>query len=315
MSAPQSQPAQPSELPQPVLVPAVLPLAQLESLKFKLVQTMESIRGLQATVHAGGQPFMVTWPEILTKYNVILSHTHTLFNSLSNTQTATTAAGSISGAGISTSNTRNPLAHLALHPTVTIPEGQPDLALSSLMRMMRLPDVLSADKDTVAQIREMVDGTRGPGGGTSGLGGLGSGETDEEVLSRIEQIRSDHDGRVVRGLRAVQMLKEQYDWRVRVEPGAGVYEGDEGYDGFPSSSASESDSEQEERGVASQVMHGIESRDEDQSMDEDEGEEDDMEDAVVPMDGGNVGLGGMNGLVSYGDEDDEMQLVDDAGAL
>jgi len=102
MSSSQPQPAHLPELPQPTLIPAVLPLAQLESLKFKLVHTMESIRGLQATVHAGGQPFMVTWPEILTKYNVILSHTHTLFNSLSNTQTATTASGSTSGAGSST---------------------------------------------------------------------------------------------------------------------------------------------------------------------------------------------------------------------
>jgi hypothetical protein len=38
-----------------------LPASQLESIRFKLMQTIQSIRELQITIHADNQPYMIPW--------------------------------------------------------------------------------------------------------------------------------------------------------------------------------------------------------------------------------------------------------------
>src|SRR6267154_5260085 len=64
-----------------------LPIAQLELLKFKANQIIDSIQALQRTIDVGGQNVMPAWPDILSKYNVILSQTHSFSQSLLSPQT------------------------------------------------------------------------------------------------------------------------------------------------------------------------------------------------------------------------------------
>ena len=59
-----------------------LPVAPLESLKYRATQIMESIAALQFLVDDNGQPAMPSWPDILARYNLLLSQTHSLSVSL-----------------------------------------------------------------------------------------------------------------------------------------------------------------------------------------------------------------------------------------
>lgn len=155
-------------------------------------------------------------------------------NSLSGGSAATQAA---SGRKIN-----NPLVNLVLHPPNPVPEGQMDHTLSSLLRMMRLPEVVAADKATVKLM----------GGGDD------SHPLDDEVTIReMEAIRIEHDARVDRAVRAVGMLRARYNWKRRItgelepeeldpntlDPAADGNEDDE--DGSEEGSEAESDVEME----------------------------------------------------------------------
>ena len=61
-------------MPLPTLQPAHLPVAQLESLRSKINSIAESIQMLQATIDQQGQNVMPSWPDILSKYTILLSH-------------------------------------------------------------------------------------------------------------------------------------------------------------------------------------------------------------------------------------------------
>ncbi|RPD79577.1 hypothetical protein L226DRAFT_531336 [Lentinus tigrinus ALCF2SS1-7] len=181
-----------------------LPVGQLESLKFKANQIIESIQLLQRTVEMGGQNVMPAWPDILSKYNILLSQSHNLSMSLLAAHQASTAT------------LGNPYEKIALHPRVPLTDAQLDNELIPLLRNQQTTDVLRYENDTVRHLAEHME-TKGS------LGVLGhaprpGGKHPEydDVLRECEQIRAEHDARVERATRAVTMLREKYDWKARV---------------------------------------------------------------------------------------------------
>ncbi|KAI8973108.1 hypothetical protein BD414DRAFT_499164 [Trametes punicea] len=182
-----------------------LPVSQLESLRFKANQIIESIQLLQRTIEMGGQPVMPAWPDILSKYNILLSQSHNLTMSL----LAAHQAGS--------SSRSNPFEKIALHPRVPLTDAQLDNELLPLLRNQQTTDVLRLENDTVRHLAEHME-TKGS------LGVLGHVPRPagkhveyEDVLKECEQIRVEHDQRVERATRAVMLLREKYDWKARVE--------------------------------------------------------------------------------------------------
>ncbi len=141
-------------------------------------------------------------PELLSKYNVILTQTHSLMLSVSQAASTNPATGR---------RMKNPLPSVVIHPAQPVSEGQIDNALSSLLRMMRLPEVLDSDKRMVAAM--------------SGSNALDP-KTDEQIIAIMDAIRKEHDSRVERANMAVRMLAEKYNWRRRV--GDGTINDDEG---------------------------------------------------------------------------------------
>ena len=181
-----------------------LPVAQLESLKFKANQIIESIQLLQRTVEMGGQNVMPAWPDILSKYNILLSQSHNLSMSLLAAHQASTAT------------LGNPYEKIALHPRVPLTDAQLDNELIPLLRNQQTTDVLRSENETVRHLAEHME-TKGS------LGVLGHAPRPggkhpeyEDVLRECEQIRVEHDLRVERATRAVTMLREKYDWKARV---------------------------------------------------------------------------------------------------
>jgi len=195
-----------------------LPVAQLESLRFKANQIIESIQALQRTIDAGGHQVMPAWPDILSKYNVILSQTHSFYSSLSSPPSATQQ---------SQSQTKSPYENIALHPNVAMTDHQLDNDLIPLLRNQQTTDVLHMENATVRRLAECMV-TRGaiatsslegqnnqpaPGFGTA----LRQRVTYDDVLRECAEVRDAHDHRVERAVRAVLMLRDKFDWKQRVE--------------------------------------------------------------------------------------------------
>ncbi|KDR79189.1 hypothetical protein GALMADRAFT_41956, partial [Galerina marginata CBS 339.88] len=198
-----------------------LPISQLESLKFKASQIIESIHALQRTIDAGGHPgVMLAWPDILSKYNILLSQTH-------NFSTALVQPFPTSALG-STSTTKAPpqniYERIALHPNRPVTDAQLDGDIVPLLRNQQTTDVLRVENDTVRRLAEHMT-TRGSLGvlGISpppppAVGfGVPKKPEYEDVLNECAEIRGAHDRRVERAVRAVTMLKEKFDWKQRVE--------------------------------------------------------------------------------------------------
>ena len=208
----------------PGLDPSYLPTSQLESLRSKINQMIESIQLLQRTVEVGGQNVMPAWPDILSKYTILLSQSHNLSMSLVNTYSSSTAR--TNGAGTAHTPSTNPYERLALHPTASMTDVQLDNEVIPLLRNQQTTDVLRLENETVRHLAEHM-ATRGS------LGVLAPpppvamhlhGRRDavkrpeyEDVLRECEQIKIEHDERVDRAVRAVMLLREKYDWKARVE--------------------------------------------------------------------------------------------------
>ena len=182
-----------------------LPVAQLESLKFKANQIIDSIQNLSRTVEMGYREVMPAWPDILSKYNILLSQSHQLSLSLSAAHQTTAAAQG------------NPYEKITLHPRVPLTDAQLDSELLPLLRNQQTNDVLRIENETVRHLAEHME-TRGS------LGVLGhaprpGGKHPEydDVLRECEQIRVEHDLRVERAARAVVLLRDKWDWKARVE--------------------------------------------------------------------------------------------------
>ncbi|KAI0635374.1 hypothetical protein C8Q77DRAFT_1156672 [Trametes polyzona] len=182
-----------------------LPVSQLESLKFKANQIIESITLLQRTIEMGGQPVMPAWPDILSKYNILLSQSHNLSMSLlaAHQTGGTTAQG-------------NPFEKIALHPRVPLTDAQLDNELIPLLRNQQTTDVLRFENETVRHLAEHME-TKGSLGVLGHAPRPGGKHVEyDDVLRECEQIRVEHDQRVERATRAVTLLREKYDWKARV---------------------------------------------------------------------------------------------------
>lgn len=237
----------------PSLPTSSLPVAQLESLKFKANQIIESIQALQRTIEAGYTPSMPAWPDILSKYNILLSQTHNFSNSLVGPATtagdAATSAARLNGMGLGGMNglhgvngagvpqsQSNPYERIALHPSKPMTDTQLDNEVIPLLRNQQTLDVLRMENDTVRRLAEHMS-TRGSIGVLSGTssapstnnvaiqpfgGGFGGGAAPKkveypDVLRECAEIAEAHDRRVERAVRAVMMLREKFDWKQRVE--------------------------------------------------------------------------------------------------
>lgn len=196
--------------PQLPFDPSSLPIAQLESLKLKANQMVESIQSLQRTLDLGG--YVPAWPDILSKYTILLSQSHNLSNSLLGPVLAASSGSATSG---------NPYEKLALHPSAPMTDFQLDNELIPLLRNQQTTDVLKLEDDIVRHLAEHME-TKGSLGVMNQTGRtpgqfLGRRTEYEDVLHECDQIRVEHDERVDRAVRAVAMLREKYDWKARVE--------------------------------------------------------------------------------------------------
>ncbi|KZT71202.1 hypothetical protein DAEQUDRAFT_142267 [Daedalea quercina L-15889] len=198
--------------PQLAFDPSSLPIAQLESLKFKANQMIESIQLLQRTLDMGG--YMPAWPEILSKYTILLSQSHNLSTSLLGPLHSASQTGSSTSSG-------NLYEKLSLHPSTAMTDSQLDNELIPLLRNQQTTDVLKLENDIVRHLAEHME-TKGSLGVMTQSGraaGPFQGKRTEydDVLRECEQIRVEHDERADRAVRAVAMLREKYDWKARVE--------------------------------------------------------------------------------------------------
>ncbi|KAF8880542.1 hypothetical protein BD779DRAFT_1081320 [Infundibulicybe gibba] len=194
---------------------STLPVSQLESLKFKANQIIESIQGLQRTIENGYHDAMPAWPDILSKYNILLSQTHSFSTSLiTPIQTGPTSRH------VAT----NAYERIALHPGAGMSDAQLDSEVIPLLRNQQTIDVLKMESETVRRLSEHMS-TRGsagvlgiaPGPVPNGFGQRKQKPEYEDVLRECEEIRGDHDRRVERAVRAVMMLREKFEWKQRVE--------------------------------------------------------------------------------------------------
>ncbi|GLB41034.1 hypothetical protein LshimejAT787_0902490 [Lyophyllum shimeji] len=211
-----------------------LPVSQLESLRFKASQIIDSIQSLQRTLEAGHTASMPSWPDILSKYNILLSQTHSFSMGLSSTLSgaaSTTAQGQRAGG----TAPPNVLERVVLHPSTPMSDAQLDGEVIPLLRNQQTTDVLRVENETVRRVAEHMatKGSLGVLGAPSsqpqqqrqggqqfalGMGAAAKKPVDyTDVLRECEEIREAHDRRVERAVRAVTMLRERFEWRARVE--------------------------------------------------------------------------------------------------
>ncbi|KDQ51891.1 hypothetical protein JAAARDRAFT_40713 [Jaapia argillacea MUCL 33604] len=220
MSQPGSQP--PAVAPNnPTLTfdPSTLPIPQLESLKFKANQIIESIQLLQRPLEVGGQNVMPAWPDILSKYNILLSQTHNFSTSL---------VGGLGLGGGTGKAQENPYEKLALHPSAGMTDTQLDNEIIPLLRNQQTTDVLRMENETVRKLSEHME-TKGSVGvlfppasiaptTSRGMPQIQPRKPEyHEVLRECEDIKNAHDHRVERAVRAVHMLRDKFEWKARVE--------------------------------------------------------------------------------------------------
>ena len=195
-----------------------LPVGQLESLRFKANQIIESIQLLQRTLEMGGQCAMPAWPDILSKYNILLSQSHNLSMSLlaahqSQSQSQPSASSS------SSAPRDNPYEKIAVHARLGLTDAQLDNEFIPLLRNTQTTEVLRAESDTVRHLAEHMDtkGSLGVLGHVPAARAGGRHPEYDDVLQECAQIRTEHDERVARATRAVMLLRDKYDWKARVE--------------------------------------------------------------------------------------------------
>lgn len=205
-----------SSLPAPIL-----PAPQLESLRLRASQIIDSIIALQRTIEAGGHPSaMPAWPDILSKYSILLSQTHNFSTAL--LQPFPAAANSSATAPKKVPV--NVYETIALHPKTGMTDAQLDGEVAPLLRNQQTMDVLRMENETVRRLAEHMN-TRGSLGVLGvvqppiQLGSFGAPRKPEyeDVLKECSEIRDEHDRRVERAVRAVTMLREKFDWKQRVE--------------------------------------------------------------------------------------------------
>ncbi|KAL5634170.1 hypothetical protein ACGC1H_006114 [Rhizoctonia solani] len=208
-------PPAPPPIPDPKLDPTTLsnrlPQAQIENLRYKIIQIMEGINGLLITMNTPGM-HLAAWPDLITKYNVLLSKTHTLATHLS---TPPTRKGTIGFRQI----VPMPFAVHPSDPSALATGANPgpadalggldpqlDAMLEALLDGRRSMSVMKTDVGNVARLR-----LSGNVGGGVGIGMGTSGETvpPDVMLARLDEVQKAHDARCARGVEAVRQLKDK----------------------------------------------------------------------------------------------------------
>jgi hypothetical protein len=131
------------------------------------------------------------WPDLLAKYAVVMTQTHNLSRVL--------ASGSATG---TSGNPTSALANIALHPRAPLSDALLDGRLIPLLRNQQTTDVLRAESASVRRLCAAL--------------GLAEDAPPHVVLGAVSEVVAAHDARAERAQRAVAMLREKYDWRVRV---------------------------------------------------------------------------------------------------
>ena len=189
--------------------PSTLPTGQLESARFKITQIMESIVSLQRILESGGQNVMPAWPDILAKYNLLLSQAHNLSMSLF-TPPGTGAASRPANAQGAPATSSRSFAKLAVHPSTVLQDAQLDNELIPLLRNQQTIEVLKLESDTVRRMAERLPTAQLQKEHPTAT------PTYNAIIQECEQIRAEHDARCERAVRAVALLRDKYDWRARV---------------------------------------------------------------------------------------------------
>ena len=188
-------------LPQSVLPPNLggppPDVASLESIKIRVTQLIDSIQTLAWQLDALHPP--PPWPDLLAKYAVVMAQTHNLSRAL--------ASNAV-------------LAGTALHPRAPLPDASLDGALIPLLRNQQTTDVLRAESASVrrlgAALKLPATTTTTDDEGAGAGAGPGAEAPPNVVLAAVSEVVLAHDARAERAQRAVAMLREKYDWRVRV---------------------------------------------------------------------------------------------------
>ncbi|KAJ2923393.1 hypothetical protein H1R20_g13704, partial [Candolleomyces eurysporus] len=220
-----------------------LPISQLESLRFKANQIVDTLNGLHFIL-SGAYDFqgrMPAWPEILSKYNIILSQTHNFTNSLVSplpTSSKQPAAGSNPNDAAESANI---FQSLAIYPNMPMTEPQLNFEIGPLLRNLTTTVVLEKENETVRRLSEHMQ-TKGslalkqlmldldqlkrkqePGQHDPALSNEISllntrmNQLLQDVIRECDEIRDAHDRLVDRAVKAVALLREKYDWKNRID--------------------------------------------------------------------------------------------------
>ena len=162
---------------------------------------------------------MPAWPDILTKYNILLSQTHSFSMGL-----AGTLSGGAASQSLRSGSSSSPLERVALHPSSPLTDAQLDGEVIPLLRNQQTTDVLRLENETVRRLAEHM-ATKGslgvlapqPSSKSAPFGISRKPVEYPDVIAECDEIREAHDHRVERAVRAVTMLRERFDWRARVE--------------------------------------------------------------------------------------------------
>ncbi|TFK19594.1 hypothetical protein FA15DRAFT_674269 [Coprinopsis marcescibilis] len=307
-----------SSLLPPLLQTAHLPISQLESLRFKANQIIDAIFALYSMLMSEMNPaYMPSWPEILSKYNVILSQTHNFSNALLNPFPSSSsgglgrggggggggAGGGIGGTGAGAGGQAENIYHkIAVHPNMPLKDPQTEMALVNVLVTVPILDVYKQENEIVRRLSEHMAETRGMLGALGIASGVGPGGAYdarvngfglpaarkpeyEEVLRECARIREAHDERCERAVRAVAMLREQFDMKARVEDLPMDEPEEHGWDHhYPEPNEDDEEQDEDDDGrSAGDAGEGDEEGDEGdddvgmESVDEDEGEENNSE--------------------------------------
>src|SRR5712671_1570505 len=153
-------------------------IASLESIKSRVNQLIESIQTLASLLEIYHPP--PPWPDLLAKYAVVMAQTHNLSRALASSALPSTA----------------------LHPRLPLSDAPLDSALIPLLRNQQTTDVLRAESTSVRRLSAALKLPEDP--------------PPPAVLDIVAEVVAAHDARADRAQRAVAMLREKYDWRVRV---------------------------------------------------------------------------------------------------
>ncbi|KAG8813546.1 hypothetical protein FRC17_001501 [Serendipita sp. 399] len=219
----------PTSAPLPVMrfEPSNLPLTHIVSLRSKLSQIIESLNALTYSIDADGRPGMSSWPDILSKYNNLLTQSHTLINTLSGAHIPQPPRK----AGEARRERINPFETIALHPLIlstpaaaaaptssgqtvngiTVPSTSATSTgfdethhgmLENLLRTDPHSEVIKRWDETV---RRFVERRKG-----------GTQVEPQDVIKEMTAMKEGHDARIERAMRVVEDLREKWDWKMRV---------------------------------------------------------------------------------------------------